>query len=157
FVALEHALEGVAFDFGHLVFELAHLVSEGVKLGKPEFRFIDDRIGRIEIDILLQVADLGAFGDADIPHVGLHFTGDGAEKRGFAFPVVADQADALAFFDGERELVEHQAVAENFFDIVELNQGHGWADESRTEFGSERQRVTSRRLESAREIGGLRR
>ena len=62
----------------------------------------------------------------------LHFTvvevlasGDDVEQRGLARAVAADEADALAFVDGEAGAVEKRMEAEGKFGVLEAEQRHG--------------------------------
>ena len=57
------------------------------------------------------VRDAGAGGEADVAAVQRHLAGDGAQQRGFAGAVAADQADAAALVHGEVGTVQDGAPA----------------------------------------------
>ena len=69
--------------------------------------------------------EAGARGQADVAAVERHVAGDGAQQRGFAGAVAADQADAAAGIDGQVGGVEQRAAAEADGDGGDQQEGHG--------------------------------
>jgi hypothetical protein len=78
-----------------------------------------DRAARIEprgeLGLLREVGDPGGARAPDLAGVEGDLAGDYLEQRGLAGAVAADQADALAGFDGEVDPVEQRMVAEREF------------------------------------------
>src|SRR5271166_476537 len=73
----------------------------------------DGGIGR-KTGILLNVTEAGAFAGGDFPAVGINLAGEDAQQRGFAGTIGADQADAIAFGDGEGDVLEKGLGPEGF-------------------------------------------
>ncbi len=69
--------------------------------------------------------EAGARGQADISPVERKVAGDGAQQRGFAGAVAADQADAAAGIDRQVRGVEQGAAAEADGDGGDGQEGHG--------------------------------
>ena len=61
---------------------------------------------------------------ADLAVVGPEFAGHQPHQRGFAHAVAADDADALAGFDGQVDVFEEKRPADAEVDPLELHQGH---------------------------------
>jgi hypothetical protein len=120
FVLFEDFIEFVAVDFAHFVLEVAHLMGHVVEVGEGELRLVKQGVPGGELRVLFEHADADRPGDGDVAGVGFHFAGQHAEEGGLAGAVVADESDSLAALDGEAELVEHETVAKNFFDVSQL-------------------------------------
>ncbi len=64
---------------GHVVLELAEPVGKLMQLRECRLRLVDDGAGRVEVGILLEVADRGPAGDLHLPGVKLGLAGDDAQ------------------------------------------------------------------------------
>ncbi len=60
---------------------------------------------------LRDATEPGAFANGDVSAIGLHVSVENFEQRGFAGTVGADQADAIAFRHGERNILEQRRGA----------------------------------------------
>jgi len=69
------------------------------------------RLRRIEHEILWQVADDEIAPPRDLTRIGRLQPGEDAEERRLAAAVAPDQADAVAFVNGQRGCVQHHALA----------------------------------------------
>src|ERR1035438_4432749 len=67
-----------------------------------------------ELGLLRHVADARIAAQGDAAAVGFKLAGKDAEESGLACAVAADQAEALAFGDAERDVFEQQAGAVGF-------------------------------------------
>ena len=76
----------------HVVFELTHAMAEPVQLGEGELGLVHHRVGRVEVRVLHQVADLHATVDGDDAGLGHDLAHDDFEQRRFARAIGADKA-----------------------------------------------------------------
>ena len=107
------------------MFHLPKPARELMKLGEGQFGLVHHAVGRIELRVLRQMADLDRPGDGDRAGIDRHLADQHLEKGGFARAVVADQSDALAQVDAEIEIVEKDSFAEGLFDSAERGDRHG--------------------------------
>ena len=73
-----------------------------------------DGVALGEFGVLRHVADARVAAHGDGAGIGLELAGEDPEQGGLARAVAADQAEALAFGDAERDVLEQQAGAEGF-------------------------------------------
>jgi hypothetical protein len=118
-VAAQHAVQGIALQAGHLVFEIAQAVGEGVQVGKRLLGLVEDGVVVVEDRVLAEVTDADAAREGDDAGIGLQFSDEEPEKAGLAGPVVSDQADALATVNLEVEPVEQGSRAEGLLNVLE--------------------------------------
>ena len=59
-----------------------------------------------ELGLLRHVADARVAAEGDGAAIGIDLAGEDAQQGGFAGAVAADQAEALAFGDAERDVLE---------------------------------------------------
>ncbi len=89
-------------------------------------RCLDDRsYGAVfrELGILHDVAHPGAFAHGDFTAVGVDLSRKNAEKRGFAGAVGANQSDAIAFGDGEPDILKERIRAECLRQALDIDDG----------------------------------
>ena len=55
---------------------------------------------------------------SNVAGIGLDATGEDLQQRGFAGAVGTDQANAVAFLDGEGDVAEERSGAEGFRNLV---------------------------------------
>jgi len=67
-----------------------------------------------ELGGLRDIGGAREFASGDLTGVGVDFAGENLKEGGFAGPVGADEADAIAFADGERDVGEQPRCAERF-------------------------------------------
>jgi hypothetical protein len=79
----------------------------------------------IEARDLGDVGELAGLGDVDLAVVGLLDAGEDLQERGFSRPIGADEADALALLEVERDALEDGAAGVGFFNIADFGKGHG--------------------------------
>src|SRR5438552_11231370 len=103
---------GIAFERRRiaardLVLETPQLALELTEMRGRATRVLDDRARRILEELLPQEADPGAARERDGAAVGRIETGRDAQQRGLPRPIRADEADAVALADPERDVLQH--------------------------------------------------
>ena len=84
-----------------------------------------DRPLRLEPVVLVEQRDRDVAGARERARVDLLGAGDQAQERRLATAVCADDADALAGGDAERDVGEHRAAAVGLADAVEVEEVAG--------------------------------
>ena len=110
-------LQGCAFEPRHLMLQFAESMRKPVQIRKRQLGLVDHRIGGIKDGILCEMPHAHASSDGHDPAIGRHFAHNNFEQRGLAASIGPDQADALAFIDGEINLVEEQSLPKVLFDV----------------------------------------
>jgi hypothetical protein len=72
------------------------------------------------VGLLLQVANVQALGFNQIPGIQGNLIDDDFKQRGFASAVGPDDADVLAFVDGEARVIKKNFCAVLFVAIIQL-------------------------------------
>ena len=93
-------------------------------MGLGEGLFNDGPNGsvRSELRNLLHGAEADAFAHGDFPAIGFDASLKNGYERGFTGTVRADQADAIAFGYGERNILEKRYGAESFRQTLSSNE-----------------------------------
>ena len=117
---------GVDVDEAHLDLGDAVGIGRGLRLDH-QTRALDvgrkhevDQAARSTRSLLLHAPHLHRFGDGELAEVRLQLVGDHLEESGFAGAVAPDEADARAFRQRGRRLVEKHARAEAERDVGDV-------------------------------------
>src|SRR5438093_7000705 len=88
-------------------------------------RVLLDCPGRMGEDLLLHEPDARAARDRDVPCVRRFETGRDAEQGGLPHPVGSDQSDTITVCETERDIAEHESLAEPLRDRLDREDAHG--------------------------------
>ncbi len=122
----------LVLQFGHLVgglFRIVHrqfviAIEDRLLLGDALHDVLAHRLGRIEVGLLLEIADAGALGDPGLAIILLVEAGHDLEQRRLAGAVDAEYADLGVGVERQMDVIEHLpgrvALGQTLHEIDEL-------------------------------------
>jgi hypothetical protein len=120
-----HAVERLDVAVRHLNRRMVIGGDDGGQIAEPLGHDVEHRVVRVEGDVLHQARHL----DAGVaPHragVGRELAAHDLHEGGLAGAVPADERQALAGLDLQRDVVEQRQVAVGVGDVVERDERHG--------------------------------
>ena len=122
----------LVLQLGHLVgglFRIVHrqfvvAIEDGLLLGDALHDVLADRLGSIELRLLLEIADAGALGDPGLAVIFLVEAGHDPQQRRLAGAVDAEHADLGVGVERQMDVIEHLsgrvALGQTLHEIDEL-------------------------------------
>ena len=109
---------------GHALEDLVEFLLDLVEPAERGGRGAAQRVRRIELGLLLEVADADPALQPHAAVVGLDASGDDLEQGALAAAVAAHESDLLAFVDAKHDILEQDVDAVSEADVVDGDQAH---------------------------------
>ena len=119
------ALEQLLVAAAETGLQLAHFSLELAQMRGGSVRVLLYRPGGVRQNLLLHETDARSAGDRNVPAVRGFKTGCDSQQGCLSDPIRADEADAIAVGEPERDVAKHEALAETFRDRLYRKDAHG--------------------------------